>query len=425
MKVVFFEAYPGFRGAQRSLALLARTLEGRGLEVEVWCAADGRVVEGLRRAGLSSRVAPMPQALAHFGGRLAHAGTARRSWALVAGALPYALRLRRALRRTRPDLLHCNQARGVLLAGPAARSLGLPVLWHQRGLPDLPPLALTACRRLTRGVVCVSRAVDEALGSGGPPRWVVENAIDPAEAPRPAEVDAAQAEIAAHAAGRGLERPTVLVSASSFLPYKGLHHLVSALGELVRRRLERRRRLLWLVLGDAEDDPARRRYRRHLEERLADLGLADNVQWLGWRDHPLPFVAAADLAVLPTVARERFRYPDGTVVEAVCSEGFPRTVLEAMLVETTVVASDVAGVSEQLGGDGDTAGRRVPPGDPIALADALEPLIDRPAERRRLAAAARRRVELFSPAVMADKMLPIYRRLAGFGAPTDISRQEP
>jgi glycosyltransferase involved in cell wall biosynthesis len=72
-------------------------------------------------------------------------------------------------------------------------------------------------------------------------------------------------------------------------------------------------------------------------------------------------------------------------------EGTPNVVLEAMALETPVVATDVGGTRE-LCEDG-VHGRIVPSGDADVLAAAIEPLIEDAARRGALARAARNHVE--------------------------------
>jgi glycosyltransferase involved in cell wall biosynthesis len=66
------------------------------------------------------------------------------------------------------------------------------------------------------------------------------------------------------------------------------------------------------------------------------------------------------------------------------ADTFPSGVLEALACGTAVVASRVGGIPEQLSED---TGVLVAPGDPVALAAAIEALLDDPARRARMAAA--------------------------------------
>jgi glycosyltransferase involved in cell wall biosynthesis len=99
-------------------------------------------------------------------------------------------------------------------------------------------------------------------------------------------------------------------------------------------------------------------------------------------------------------------------VQSSTYEGTPNAVLEAMALETPVVATDVGGTSELLTHGRD--GLLVPPGDADALASAMQQaLCDRGTTRSRVAA-ARHRVETdlsFDGRLRA--LEAIYRELAG------------
>ncbi|MFO7547629.1 MAG: glycosyltransferase family 4 protein [Acidimicrobiia bacterium] len=89
-------------------------------------------------------------------------------------------------------------------------------------------------------------------------------------------------------------------------------------------------------------------------------------------------------------------------------ESFGIVVAEAMAAACAVVASDLPAFRAVLGG----AGRLVPPGDQIALAEAIVDLLRSPDERSGLAAAARRSVARYDWTVVAGAYRDAYHRAA-------------
>jgi len=134
---------------------------------------------------------------------------------------------------------------------------------------------------------------------------------------------------------------------------------------------------------------------RRIQALVAVLELGDVVQFTGRiRDGDLPlYYAAADACVVPS-----YYEPFGLVA------------VEAMASRTPVIVSDVGGLSYSVL-DGET-GLRVPPGEAIALAKAMDTLLGEPALRDRLGAAGRDRVEQhFSWAGVAEQLDHLYRSL--------------
>jgi glycosyltransferase involved in cell wall biosynthesis len=80
-----------------------------------------------------------------------------------------------------------------------------------------------------------------------------------------------------------------------------------------------------------------------------------------------------------------FRAADASLL-ASAWENFPHTVVEALAVGAPVIATAVGGVPEVVR-DGEN-GLLVPPGDPVALAEAIRRFFGDEELRRRLAAAA-------------------------------------
>ncbi len=163
-----------------------------------------------------------------------------------------------------------------------------------------------------------------------------------------------------------------------FSPAKGVDVLLRALPAVAE--------VSCVLVGDGPQRP-------DLERLAGELGVADRVVMAGWSDRPRNYLPSFDLAIFPSRA-----------------EGLPLAVIEAMLAERPVIASDVGGVSE-LVLDGVT-GVLVPPEDPDALGRAIARLLGEPAVAAEMGKRARERaLEHFSAAAMARSYEALYRRL--------------
>ena len=112
------------------------------------------------------------------------------------------------------------------------------------------------------------------------------------------------------------------------------------------------------------------------------------------------------------------------VVLSSISEGFPYSIVEAMMAGKAIVATDVGGVREALG----PAGIVVPPQDPEQLARAICYLLDNPLERASLGQDARERaLTYFTTERFAALYLDCYQRLTALATgeeePAEILRR--
>lgn len=123
------------------------------------------------------------------------------------------------------------------------------------------------------------------------------------------------------------------------------------------------------LYGSAE--PGTEWYADRCRALHVQLGLGDAVTFEGYAESTPDIFAPADLVVLSSI-----------------SEGFPFSILEAMLCGKAVVATSVGGICEQITPD---CGRTVPPRDPQALGAAILDLIGDMKMCAALGAAARER----------------------------------
>lgn len=129
-----------------------------------------------------------------------------------------------------------------------------------------------------------------------------------------------------------------------------------------------------------------------LEDRIGQLGLKQVVRVIGpvGKLDVLDYYCAADLFVLPSYL-----------------EGISSALVEAMSIALPVVATGVGGNPEVVR-DG-IEGLLIPPGDPRALARAMERIILDAQLRKRMGSAARSRIEsAFSLEAMTDQYIAAY-----------------
>ncbi len=277
-------------------------------------------------------------------------------------------KLKRLVQERDIDVVHAHEYKTDLLAWYLARSTRAIALATAHGWTGHSAkerrLYYPADKRLLARfplVLAVSGEIRrELLRCGGSPDnvRVLLNGIDPA-----AFVRDRRREAEARATFGVGSDAFVLGAVGRLEPQKRFDLLLEAFAAL----LPRHPALRLLIAGEGSVRPP-------LEAKIAALGLDGRAVLVGQQtDIPL-FHHALDLFV------QSSEY-----------EGTPNVVLEAMALETPVVATDVGGTSE-LCEDG-VHGLIVPSHDVPALVTAITRMIDDPSFRHRLATAARRHVE--------------------------------
>ncbi len=268
------------------------------------------------------------------------------------GALRAAWAVRRAVADFRPDAVLSHNVGASLVARLAlmpGRRPPLLTVFHGVAVHDLPTAARIV-RRTSDHVVAVSPATaDQLIEAGLSDLTVIRNAVF---AQRPVF---GRAKVRA-ALGVADDTPVALCLAR-LEPQKRHDVLLDAWARLEGEAV------LWLA-GDGS-------LRAELEARSESL--SGRVRFLGTRKDVPDLLAAADVMVLTSDW-----------------EGLPLAVLEAMAAGRPVVATDVGGVRDVLSGG---AGLVVPPGDPAAVAKALDMLLGDQSVRAHVAAEGLRTVQ--------------------------------
>ena len=327
--------------------LIARLDRGRFRPLVLLQHRRGAVADLMAANGIAFEVAPATLALEH--GRPVGVGTALR---LIAAAP----RLSGLLRRRRIDIVHCNDGRTLATWALPARLAGASLLWHHRGSPDAAGLRLLAPALADR-VVAVSNFAAPRPGfySAASRTEVIHSPFD---------TETIHDRRAARAAVTALlpesaRDASIVAFSGAMIDRKRPVLFVDAVAAMARRAPGTE--VHGVLLGQSFEGMAGR-----VRARTAELGIEGRIHLLGFRT-PGPFwLAGCDLLMVPAV-----------------DEPFGRTLIEAMLVGTPVVATASGGNVEAIE-DGRT-GLLVPPEDAEALAAGCLALLDDPARRRMIA----------------------------------------
>ncbi|MCF6508766.1 glycosyltransferase [Blastococcus sp. MG754426] len=371
-------------GADRMLLESAVALADR-FTVTVALPGPGPLTDELEARGIRVETCPMP-VLRNSALRLR--GAARLLADAVRGLVP-ALRL---LRRHGGAGVYVSTL--TLPSWPLlARLCGRRSLCHvheaEQSAPRLLRRGLAICPVLADRVVANSRFTLDVLTEVAPRlrrrASVVRNAVR-----GPAEVVAARPR---------LDGPLRLLFVGRLNPRKGPQVAVAALAELTRRGVDAR----LTVVGDVF--PGYEWFSDELRESVADAGLGDRVEFLGFHADVWPDLAGADVVLVPAVG----------------DESFGNTAVEAVLAARPLVVSDHSGLREAAAGYG--SAQAVPAGDAGAWADAIARVTtDWPRFREAAladAAVARRRS---SPERYAAELAAA---VAALGAPVPAPRELP
>ncbi len=282
------------------------------------------------------------------------------------------LSLRRAIADSRPDVFHANlrtlhSCQYALAAAETLRGVAVIAVEHSLVTPDTRLsswLKRRTSRRLAAHVAvgdAAAREVERRAHLGTHSVLTIHNGV-PADRSTPEGL------------ARRITDAPVVGTLARLDPVKGLDTLLDSFALLPDVHL--------VIAGDGPE-------RSRLHDQAVELGLADRVHFLGWVDRARELLGSFDVFVLPSRA-----------------ESFPLTVVEAMLADRAVVATDVGSVAEAVVHG--VTGLLVPPNDPRALGAAVASLLSDPSRRSEMGRAGRERaLDLFG----VDAMARSYERL--------------
>ena len=272
-----------------------------------------------------------------------------------------AWRFARMTRRWDTSIVHAH----LPSMGAVARlTQRVPVVYTEHNLANSYRMPVRMINRATysrnAAAIAVSDAVAESIsGYPSPTKHVIPNGVN------------IEGTVDASGVRRELgleESEHLVVHVGNIRPLKGHATLVAAAASLAKIRND----IQIVSIGGekTEGDLA------SIRGMAADLGVSGRIRFLGRREDALALIAAGELYVNPADV-----------------EGLPVSILEALALARPVVATAVGGVPSIIR-DGKT-GLLVPPGDPGAMAKAIDWMIDNPQEAAEYGNAGRALVEKY------------------------------
>jgi L-malate glycosyltransferase len=352
-RVVHLASGREWRGGQRQVWLLARELARLSVPQIVVTGRRGELAQRIREDGIPLKAV---------------------AW--TAGLDPRVLPGLLTELRTAPALVHAHDAHAVTLGGVAAALTRRPLVATRR--VDFHLRRRGYWGRAAR-IIAISEAVAQVLVEDGIPReriQVVHSgiAVDQVRRTPPLGIRARL----------GLPGEALIAANVAALVGHKDHATLLRAAALLRDTVPS---LHWVVAGEGVERDA-------LERLRADLALDRRVHLLGHLDEPARLIADASCFVMSSR-----------------NEGLGTSVLEAMALGIPVASTTAGGLPEMLQ---DGAGLLVSPGDPAALAAAIERLLRDPPLARDIVTKAEQRVERFTAARMAEAVRSVYRSLAPF-----------
>ena len=323
MRIVFLNPLGEMGGAERSLLAWMKAVQEAypSAPLHLLVPSDGLFARRARELGIDVGVVPIPEAVGQLGesalhGRRLVAGLrlAARMAAAGPGAARYILRLRAALRRLKPDLIHSNGIKTHLLVRLAAPSK-TPVVWHIHDFIGHRPLMARAVAWASSSckiAVAVSEAVAADARTLMPklPIRVIYNVTDVDHfSPGPGDGDRLDAMAGLPQAEAGTVR---IVLVATYAHWKGqdvfLEGAAKAVGSANTPPLR-----FYVVGGPIYKTAGSQFTQAQLRAQAQTLGLGSRVGFIGFQDDPAIIYRAADIVVHASTRPEPFGL---TIIEA-------------------------------------------------------------------------------------------------------------
>lgn len=362
-RVLYLDSGEGiFGGGQISLLELLAHIDTKKFLPLVIVSEEGKLKKEVKKLGIECALLPMP----------------RFKWLNPFPFFAGFWRIFNYARKKKIKLIHSNTSRAALYSGPVAKILGIPLVWHVR-IPHPDKLLDRFLVPFTSQIITVSRCVKRRFS------WlkkdkvkIIYNGVDIQKFSPGLAQDNVREKFDINI------KDIVIGTVGRLSTEKGFEYLISAIREVVNVYP----RTKVLIVGNGDD-----RYHLSLQAKVKDLELSSHIIFVGFYEDVPQILRCMDIFSLPSL-----------------SEGFNRSLLEAMACGLPVVATGVGG-NVEIVQDG-VNGLLVPPGNPEALTSAVTELMKDKEKARKIGLEGQRLVEEnFSIEKNVEKIEELYLQI--------------
>ncbi len=177
------------------------------------------------------------------------------------------------------------------------------------------------------------------------------------------------------------ENSLIVGTAGRLVPVKGPEFLVKASKYIISKYPD----TYFMFTGDGPLE-------QDLKRKALEMGISNNIIFLGWRDDLAKIISIYDIFVLPSL-----------------NEGMGRVLVEAMALGKSIVASNVGGIPDLV--IHGKNGFLVPPKNPKELAKYIQVLLEDKDKREKMGLAGKEMALNFGAGIMIEKIASLYEEL--------------
>jgi len=370
VRTLFVTHAAEFGGSELSLFEILERLDRNRVNPALASFSDGPLADAVKNLGIDVRIVSGAERIVRT--RRADFVSYKKFYPVALGAasvVPGAIELAKYAKSQKVDVIYTNSSKAHILGGIAGRISRARVVWHFRDIFSneiIRGFFSRSSALLADTVVCNSQATAGQFDTHRDSR-VIYNGL-----PVEKVINSRTAEEIRTELGISIDAK-VIGNVSRLVEIKGIEDLIEA-AALIASDVSN---ASFIVAGSPVYGDMK--YVNKLKKVVSSKGLSDRFHFIGHREDIYDVINAFDIYVHT----------------ASSPESFGRAIVEAMLLNKVVVASNAGGPSEIVK-EGET-GFLFAPGDANSLADLLTSLLRESEKPRRMGKEGRRRaLELFA-----------------------------